>query len=451
MPHSGIDYLCSLPFWDGKTYCPIDVPKKLLGCFDNPQDDIRAVHVTGTNGKGTVSSFAAAMLLSSGARVGQFASPHLSHVCERCLINGVPVPEEILGSAVEKVAEVARREKLDPSFFVVCAVASFLVFRELHLDWMIIEVGLGGRLDATNVMKRPSAAVITSIGLEHTQVLGKTVAEIAKEKAGIMRYGVPTYVGLVPAEAGEVLVAEALRNGSAIELLGRDFFYDEELRSVKFSGGELVLPRDFPNQQARHHLLNAVLAVRLGSALGLDAESISRGLQLARWPGRLESFVLAMPEKPCRRVEVLFDAAHNPDGISALCEFLKQEIQVRTSIGTIVFVLSFLDRKDWQAMSETLLSFAQQMRAACGLEARWILTHSGNQNAVPPSVLAPMFPKAMVVESAEQAFQKKEEGIFRQDLEEPRGDTLVVVTGSIYLLGKIRPLVTDEPFRTIAA
>ena len=171
--------------WDGTTFCPFESVVRLAELLGNPQDKVKAIHVAGTNGKGSTCATIAAMLITSGYRVGQFASPHLSHQTERCLINGRPVSVDEFIAATERVEKLAKSEEIELSFFVLTALSTFLIFAENKLDWMVIETGLGGRLDATNTIAKPELTLVTNIGFDHMHWLGDTLEAIAVEKAGI--------------------------------------------------------------------------------------------------------------------------------------------------------------------------------------------------------------------------------------------------------------------------
>ena len=221
-----LDELESLPLRDGTRFTGLDVQRDVLARLGNPQDSVLAFHVAGTNGKGTVCAILSTVLRETGARVGQFVSPHLHDVCERCLLDGTPVSRGEFNRALKLVFRAA--DGVELSYFALSYLASCLVFKNEQCDYVVIETGLGGRLDSTNLMYRPNACVITSVDHDHTHILGDTLTEIAREKAGIMREGVPCFLGNVDAEVREVVEREASACGAPLvsphqQISPRDF------------------------------------------------------------------------------------------------------------------------------------------------------------------------------------------------------------------------------------
>src|SRR5690349_15775671 len=168
----GVEYFESLQYLEGKKFSPLESVASLFEVLGNPQDAVPAVHVAGTNGKGSVCALVAAMLHASGKNVGQTSSPHLSSFTERCLVNGCPISEAEFETAVNAIVETAERENILPSYFVLGLAVAFCEFARRKLDWAVVEVGIGGTLDATNLMKRPEVSLITSVSVDHTDILG---------------------------------------------------------------------------------------------------------------------------------------------------------------------------------------------------------------------------------------------------------------------------------------
>ena len=411
------DILENLLIWDGRGAFALDVPRAILAELGNPQDNVPAVHVAGTNGKGSVCSYMASMLRASGANVGQTVSPHLSSVTERCLVNGEPVSAEALFASVQEVLAAAERIEVSPSFFETIALASFVEFSKRSLDWMVIEVGLGGRLDATNTIAKQHACVISNIALDHTNVLGNTLGAIAGEKAGIMRPDVPVFVGAVPDEAEAVIRAQAEEVGCPVYMLGKEFGYSP-----------LLLPsaEDIPHQRD-----NMALAVRIAESLGVNEQTIGAGLRAARWPGRLE-FVL--------NNRVLLDVAHNPNGLDSLLRFLENRCK-GGRVRALHFLVSILDRKDWQTMLASLRRAIHDFRERYGVLLSFTFTTSAHPHVVAESELCQHMGCGVTEADPAQAMHKL--------LESSEEDDLVVVTGSLYLVGAVRGLLVDDPFRTI--
>jgi dihydrofolate synthase/folylpolyglutamate synthase len=276
----------------------------------HPERAFRAVHIAGTNGKGSVAAMVDAVLRAGGHRVGRYTSPHLLDLTERFVIDGRPVDRDRLGAVLSDLRAVidrlrgAGRLDVHPTFFEVTTAAAFELFRRAAVAVAVCEVGLGGRLDATNVLL-PEVTAITSIGLDHQQYLGQTLREIALEKAGILKPGIPVVAGKMDRAAFEAIAAAA-----------RD--RDAPLLVAEIGGfGQVEL-----GLQGAHQKDNAAVAVTVLEALNRRgiasaAAAISRGLEEVRWPGRLDRRRL-----PDGR-EALLDAAHNPDGARALAAFLE--------------------------------------------------------------------------------------------------------------------------------
>ncbi len=316
--------------------------RALLDRAGHPERDLRILHVAGSKGKGSVALLAEAVLRAGGHRVGTFTSPHLERWTERFRVDGTPVSEgelegtlEVLRPAVEALREDDRQPT--PTWFDVTTTAAFLLFRGAGVDYAVIEVGLGGRLDSTNAA-RARVACITSIELEHTDRLGDTLAAIAREKAGILEAGRPVVVGALAAEALDVVEARARELGAPVVRFGRDLRVEPlpgpvhpcsaqrfRIRDAGGAGapGPLEVEAELPVAGA-HQTVNAALAVAAArrlpgyaDRLGTDGEALAhaRGLGRAVLPGRVE----VVGRKPLR----LVDSAHTPASARALASVLE--------------------------------------------------------------------------------------------------------------------------------
>lgn len=289
----------------------------------NPQRELAVVHVAGSNGKGSTTAMTERILRAAGYRTGMFTSPHLHTYTERFRINGKPLSR----------SEVARRlqdqrthaDAMPPlTFFEHSALLAFEAFRDHECDVCVIEVGLGGRLDATNVFDDPLVSVVTRITLEHKRILGDTLAKIAKEKGSIYRAGSPAVIAVRDAEPQRVLKRMARRSDAWV--LGRDF--DGEMREgraqLRVGGSEFDLKLRLAGAfQADNAATAAAIAYRLNErGLDIDDAHIQHGLRNAKWPGRLETIG--------REPEFLVDCAHNPDGCLALASHLRSLPQKKT-------------------------------------------------------------------------------------------------------------------------
>jgi dihydrofolate synthase/folylpolyglutamate synthase len=288
----------------------------------HPERALRVVHVAGTNGKGSVCAMVESIARAAGRRTGLYTSPHLCRFAERIRLDGAPVTDDALADLLTRALD----EGPDLSFFETATLAAFLAFREAKVDLAVVEVGLGGRLDATNVIPTPAAAAITRIALDHTDRLGTTLEEIAREKAGIAKPGLDLLLGDMPASVRAAIDEVAHACGATTTRV------DDE-------------PLDVPLGLAgAHQRDNARIAVALARRIGAPRAAIEQGLADVRWPGRLE-----------RIGNVLLDGAHNPDGARALASYV-------AGLGIppeqVVLVFGALADKDWPAMLDELAKVA---------------------------------------------------------------------------------------------
>lgn len=265
----------------------------------DPQDALRVVHVAGTNGKGATCALLESSLRAAGFSTGRYTSPHLVSLTERFMLNGAPVTEESLDEAYASLPEP---EGL--TYFELLTATAFELYRRKRVDWLVLETGLGGRLDATNIVKRPEACVITRIGLDHCDWLGGTLREIAAEKGGIIKEGVPVVLGAMPDEARDVLERIA-KERNAPCAYAPDVVKDSEIPTGFALGGKFN----------RENALTALAALKV---LGVDRDAIEHGFASVVWLGRFQKIV-----KDGRRFIV--DGAHNPPAMRALVDSLKDD------------------------------------------------------------------------------------------------------------------------------
>lgn len=301
--------------------------QRLLARLGHPEEHLPPViHVAGTNGKGSTVAFLRAMLEAAGHRVHVLTSPHLISFCERIRLAGSPIEEPYLVQLLEE-CEAANGEA-PITFFEMAMAAATLAFARVPADYLLLEVGLGGRYDATNIIPRTAVSVITPIGLDHREFLGDTLAKIAGEKAGIIKSGTPAIIAPQPVEALAVLEAEATRLGAPILEAGRNWRVEPlpnggfRYRSDTF---DWVLPR--PALAGRHQIDNAgaaIAALETLSPNGFACDTVARGLQSVEWPARLQRLAtdsplarLAAPAGP-----IWIDGAHNPAAATVLAEEL---------------------------------------------------------------------------------------------------------------------------------
>jgi dihydrofolate synthase/folylpolyglutamate synthase len=325
----------------------------------HPERAFQSVHIAGTNGKGSVTAMIDAALRSAGYRSARYTSPHLTDISERFVVAGQPVDHDALVRAIADVHDAIDRAlrsgriAVQPTFFEVSTATAFEVFRSARVETAVIEVGMGGRLDATNVIT-PLAAAVTSIAFDHEQYLGTTLSEIAGEKAGIIKPGVPVIVGDMPREAERRIADVAAERGAPL-LRARDGVSLEELAaSVDGPVINLQTPvHDYGTLsiglRGAHQISNAIVAVRVLETLrsrGVEvpAHAITAGLAKPDWPGRLDLRRLGDGR------EVLLDAAHNPAGAAALASYVQHWFS-----DPVPLVFAVMRDKDIDDMLRTLL------------------------------------------------------------------------------------------------
>jgi dihydrofolate synthase/folylpolyglutamate synthase len=403
----------------------LEVIRDLLARLDHPERELAAVHVAGTNGKGSVVALVDAVLRAAGLHTGRYTSPHLLHFNERIWLDGRPVSDAALAVAAEGVERAARAAEAaggePPTFFECATAVAFDLFRREGLRLVVIETGLGGRLDATNVLD-PLVSVITRIGLEHTQWLGDTLEKIAAEKGGIIKPGRPVVCGAMPGEARGVIVRMAAACGSPFVDAAEGASVMRAASGLDGLTVRVATPsRDLGKVQTPlagafqlENIATAVAALeateqRLG--MNLPDEAFRTGLRQVCWPGRFQLVVRTPP--------VIVDGAHNPDGAAALRLALKQ-----TGFrGPVALVAGFCDDKDSATFLRTLApvvkrAWAVPVPSARGLpmeEVRDRMAASGmvTETGEMPAALA-----------AAQAWAQAEHG-------------LVLVCGSLFLVGQV--------------
>lgn len=332
---------------------------RLVDAFDHPEVSFRSIHVAGTNGKGSTAAFVNGILRAAGFTVGLYTSPHLLDFRERIVVDGRPITEEELALLTTEISEIidrifSRSPFSSPTFFEAATALAFLYFARSHVDWGVVEVGLGGRSDATNVLQA-DVSVITNIGLEHQEHLGDSLESVAAEKAGIIReegWVVSAVEGAALDTVGRVVRQKSARLVSVqdqyrIAYLGRS----EQGETFRLTGRL----REYDSLRVplvgRHQVLNAVTAVAVAELLEekgflVGEDAIRQGLAAARCPGRLQQ-VSASPR-------ILVDGAHNPPAIGALRAFLEEE----KPLGRLVIIFGVLKDKAWERMLEVLAPLA---------------------------------------------------------------------------------------------
>jgi dihydrofolate synthase/folylpolyglutamate synthase len=329
-----VEYLLGLPQYanDEGAYTPgLERMEALMDAMGHPHEAIRTVHVAGTNGKGSVSSMIAAIATAAGLKTGLHTSPHLTHVEQRMCVDGTPAPGDWLADTVAEYRPLF--ERVHPSFFEVTVALSFLYFAEQQVDLAVVEVGLGGRLDATNVLN-PALSIITNIDLDHTDVLGDTLAEIAREKAGIIKPNTPVVSAVTQPAAQAVIEEVAEEHGAPLRFLRSEVSWWAPHATLSGSVIDVETPlRDYDRIHVSlpgvHQQTNAALALRAAElvvpAVQADAAPVYEGLKdvhaLTGFRGRLD----VLQDRPL----IVVDVAHNPAGLDAGLQTLDVELTSR--------------------------------------------------------------------------------------------------------------------------
>jgi dihydrofolate synthase/folylpolyglutamate synthase len=328
--------------------------ERLLAALGHPEQKLPPVlHVAGTNGKGSFLAFARAIAEALGQRVHVYTSPHLLHFHERVVLAGPhgsgPIAEELLVDCLAR-AEAANDGDLI-TLFEITTAAAFLAFAEVPADFLLLETGLGGRLDATNVVAKPRLTAIMPISIDHVSFLGETVTEIAGEKAGILKSGVTCVVGRQDQDAFQVIEARAERIGAPLHVAGRDFDMYEQHGRLVFSTPTRLLDLPLPRLKGRHQIDNAGTAIAAATLLfgnGLTTRALEQGLTHAEWPARLERLAAGgLHAYAAKGTEIWLDGGHNAAGGKVIAQALA-ELEERVS-RPMHLVFGMMETKDAHA------------------------------------------------------------------------------------------------------
>ncbi len=403
---------------------------RLLAELDQPQRRFRSLHIAGTNGKGSTAAYLDGILQAAGRRHGRFTSPHLERVTERITLNGEEIePAEFARhcSAAQAAAErlLARGElRRPPSFFETLTAIGFLAFAGAGVEFAVVETGMGGRLDATNLVQ-PAVCAITPIGMDHERYLGSTLSAIAGEKAGIFKPGVPVVAAPQPPEAEAVLRRHASAVGApwreAAGASAAEPAADGRYRfSCRYRGKELQLE---PSLRGRHQIVNAWTAVRAAEVIDeaggrIPAEAVAAGIGDCRWPGRLER----LPSRP-GRPEVWADGAHNPAAARVLAGFMVEFWGSRLP----VLIFGCMRDKAIAELGEILFPRARAVIATAPRQSRAARPETIHEafTGLPISTAADL-PRALAL------------------ADDIAGEADILIAGSLYLVGEARAALGAE-------
>jgi dihydrofolate synthase/folylpolyglutamate synthase len=406
-----IAYLKQLPHTEVKP--GLERIQALLERVGNPHERLQAVHIGGTNGKGSVAVMIASVLQRAGYRVGLYTSPHLISYCERIQINGAPIAEDEFAHIADELMPIADAMADKPTQFEFMTALAFLYFLRQKIDIAVIEVGLGGRFDATNVIT-PMVGVLTNVELDHTDLLGETLEQIAWEKAGIAKRGVPLVTGERKPNALEVIARECAAMGAPLiparqRARRTDFTWEYQEFEV---WGEGKVRMKLLGGYQRENLNVALEALEvLRQSLEIPHEALVRGLEQASWPGRFEVVQ--------REPYIILDGAHNPHAARALREDVRR-YRERYALHKSALLFGVLRDKAYQTMAEILFPDFDEI----------VLVKPDSPRALEPSALLSWAPAAKICDTISEGL----------DVARASGAELICVTGSLYVIGAAKRL-----------
>ena len=412
--------------------------ERLLAALGSPECKLPPIiHVAGTNGKGSTIAFMRAILEAAGRRVHVYTSPHLVRFHERIRIaaqgGGRLVGDDELYAALSHCEKVNAGAPI--TFFEFTTAAAFKIFSENPADYLLLEVGLGGRGDATNVIPPPKATVVTSISIDHTEFLGQTLAEIAFEKAGILKSGVPAILSVQQDEAHKVLRREAARAGAPVVDAARDFSAREEHGRLIFEDARGLFDLPLPRLPGRHQLENAATAIAALRCVEPDLrlDAFERGMTQVDWPARLQNLVKGrVCDIAPRGAEIWLDGGHNEDGGRALAEAMADFAD--RAERPLIMICGTLTTKDTGAFLRSFKGLAQEVLAV-PVKAE---QSYGKPAGVVAAAAAAEGLKAAACEDIEAALRFLSAREWRQP---PR----ILIAGSLYLAGEVLALNGTPP------
>jgi dihydrofolate synthase/folylpolyglutamate synthase len=402
---------------------------KLLSLLGNPQRKLKYVHVAGTNGKGSTSAYISSILIEAGYKVGIFTSPYLERFTERIKINDKEIGEEdisrITGLIKDSISKMLEDDDNHPTVFEIVTAMAFQYFAESNCDIVVLEVGLGGRFDSTNVIKRPEVAVITTISYDHMDRLGNTLPEIAFEKAGIIKNNCDVVAYPQPDDVKEVFFKVSQEKNARLHWV--DF---SGISNIKFDiDGQVFNYNDYKNVKISllgpHQIYNAVVAIKTGEILSskgykITRETILRGLLKARWPGRLE----VVNRKPL----FLIDGAHNSEGAQALCNALSHYFPNNKK----TFVFGVLKDKNYREIIEVILPIADKIITVTPNSDRALRAEETADFI--KSYCSKMLPNVTIDVSSSVSIEEAIE----KSLKESDSEDIICAFGSLYYIGEVR-------------
>lgn len=404
--------------WIGRTP-GLDRTRELLGRLDDPHKDLKFVHITGTNGKGSTAAMVSNVLRRAGFKTGLYTSPHLWHFGERFQVNGTPIADEDLGRITQRVLDAAQNMTDPATEFELMTGVAMLYFKEQGCDLVVLEVGLGGRLDSTNIIPAPEVAVMTNLGLEHTDQLGDTLELIAKEKAGIIKPGCRAVLYHQSREVEQVVEDVCREKGVELTITDLDSVKVDKIcpegQYFHYCGEKYHIP-----MVGGYQVCNAATAIEVIKALrrggwDIPEQALREGLSTASWPGRME---LAH-----RSPDLVIDGGHNPQCMEAIAHSLPQLYPGKK----IHFLVGVMGDKDYPDMIGKILPLAHSF-----------------------VTLTPDSPRALSAQDLARFLEEKgakatpcesvEEGL-RTVLAQAGPEEVICACGSLYMVGELRHLL----------
>jgi len=405
----------------------LDTISGILTNLGSPQNGFKSIHIAGTNGKGSIASYIASILRNCGFKTGLYTSPHLIKFNERFVINGSQISDNDVVEAYLAVKK-ADTTKRQATFFEIATAMAFYLFNRENVDWAVIETGMGGRLDATNVLT-PELSVISNLSIEHTEYLGSTIEAIAMEKGGIIKPGVPVITGVTQENALKVLSDIAKKLQAPLHILGRDFHAEREPDQTSFTykGIKRTIPGVRTPLLGRYQIDNSSLAIAAMELLFsvqknhdhlISDEVIRKGISETRWAGRLETIMT----EPL----VILDGAHNLDAAVNLAHYFEEKLSDKR----LTLVLGILDDKAFEPMLKLLLPWAYRV----------IFTRADNKRSIDPALLEKTAKSifsgdTMIIENVGKA-------VSHAIKTSSPGDA-VCIAGSLYVAGEARKMLVE--------
>lgn len=425
-----INYINTKPMFGAKS--GLERTKRILELMGNPHEKLKCIHIAGTNGKGSITAMITNVLVKQGYKVGMYTSPYIEYFEERIQINGKCIEKNELAKFVTKIADIAKqieKEGYDrPTHFEIITCLMFIYFYEKNVDYAVIEVGLGGRLDSTNVIT-PIISIIASISLDHTNILGDTLDKIAYEKSGIIKEGVP--VILYPQKIESLNIIEkvcAKRGSKLIEVPEEPVYYEEKI--IKNEYYQMLKVKTFKSEYeiklsllGKHQLLNcvtALYAIETLKDLGIfiSQASVKQGFSTVKWKGRLE----ILNEHPI----VVVDGAHNIDGITKIAESINTYFKYK-KLNLIIGILADKQVDDMikiiAPMANNIISVTPNSTRAENCEKLNEIIRKYNKNCTA---------------------EKNYEDAYKKALSYCDEDDLLLVCGSLYMIGDMRKIINKH-------